>query len=386
MPRSTRPMIAGVLVGLMLMSFAGGAVLAQDPSPARPAVDTDGWTQHAMPFLGYTLLLPPEFERVSDDPDAPVPSSADIAARDPQTAAALQVAAQRSLEAGGLFDGLGLWSVEPASLLQLGVLAGTPYRMTPADLGELVGQSVQERASELEDPVIQPISVPAGDGFLATYLASTDLAQHREVHLRTPTGRYLILATSLPGIADPALEQMVLAIAESLRAIPGSAADAPAPANTPAEHADPDLESTLPERLAGIDLTRRSLGGETLVSSVETVTGSIVGELGRLVDAPGDVSVALAVPTDTDAPLIIAAYRLRDVTLDQARAFVDSFPDEVWSDARIVGRDVRVSVVGVADNNRSWLHVAAGPDGDAVLYQVDAGRQALGLAAVAALP
>jgi hypothetical protein len=45
-----------------------------------------------------------------------------------------------------------------------------------------------------------------------------------------------------------------------------------------------------------------------------------------------------------------------------------------------------VSVVGDAGNNRSWLYVAAGPGGDAVLYQVDAGLQPLGLAAVAALP
>jgi hypothetical protein len=160
----------------------------------------------------------------------------------------------------------------------------------------------------------------------------------------------------------------------------------PAPEAVSAEHADPALESTLPERLLGIDLTRRSLAGESLVSSVDSVTGSIAGELGRLVDAPGDVSVALAVPTDIDAPLLLAAYRLRGVTVDQAQAFVDSFPDDVWSDARVAGHDVRVSVVGEDGNNRSWLLVREGPDGDAVLYQVDAGRQALGSAAVAALP
>ena len=44
-----------------------------------------------------------------------------------------------------------------------------------------------------------------------------------------------------------------------------------------------------------------------------------------------------------------------------------------------------MSVVG-ASGNRTWLHVAAGPDGDAVLYQVDAGKQSLGQSAVAALP
>ncbi len=383
MRTSARSPLLSLLLILSMMGANVAVTAAQAPSPA---IDTSGWARHTMPFLGYTILLPPTFERVSDDPDAPVPSSADIAARDPQTATALQAAAQRALEDGGLFDGLGLWSVDPASLLQLGVLAGTPYRVTPAELQEIVQQTVTERASELEDPVIDPISVPAGDGFLAVYLDATDLAQHREFHLRTPTGRYLVLATTLPGLADEALTATERAIAGSLEAIPGSAADVPAPEAASAEHADPALESTLPERLLGIDLTRRSLEGESLVSSIDSVTGSIAGELGRLVDAPGDVTVALAVPTDIDAPLLLAAYRLRGVTVEEAQAFVDSFPDDVWSDARVAGHDVRVSVVGEDGNNRSWLLVREGPDGDAVLYQVDAGRQALGSAAVAALP
>jgi len=51
----------------------------------------------------------------------------------------------------------------------------------------------------------------------------------------------------------------------------------------------------------------------------------------------------------------------------------------------VAGKQVRMSVQGDT-GNRTWLHVAAGPDGDAVLYQVDAGKQSMGLAAVAALP
>ncbi len=242
-----------------------------------------------------------------------------------------------------------------------------------------------ERRSDLEDPVIQAISVPAGTGYLAVYLDDVDLAQHREVHLRTPTGRYLILATTLPDLADPSLERTVLAIADSLRPIPDSAADLAPLTDRPADAADPDLEATLPDHIAGFDLTRRSLTGESLVSSVDSVTGSIVGELGRLVHAPGDVTVALAVPTDTAAPLLVAGYRLRGVTPDAAQRFVDSFPDDVWSDTRLAGRLVRMSVRGES-GNRTWLHVAAGPGGDAVLYQVDAGTDALGRAAVAALP
>ena len=365
----------------------GPAALAQEPSPAAslPTIDTSAWTEQPMPFLGYTVLLPPGFERVGNDPDLPVPSSASIVDRDPETGAALSAAAQRIHDNGGLFDAMGMWSIEPTSLLQLGVLAGQPYRVGAGDLRAIVEQAVTDRASDLQDPVIQAISVPAGDGFLAVYLDATDLAQHREVHLRTPTGRYLILASSLPGLADPLMEQTVVAIARSLRPIPDSAADLATPVVGPADSADPALEATLPDRVGSVALTRRSIAGESLVSSTDTVTGSIAGELGRLVNAPGDVSVALAVPTDGTAPLLVAGYRLHGVTPQAARAFLDSFPADIWSDARIGGRPVRVSVVG-SSGNRTWLHVAAGPDGDAVIYQIDAGKEALGLTALTALP
>jgi len=305
--------------------------------------------------------------------------------RDPETGAALSAAAQRIHDNGGLFDAMGMWSIEPTSLLQLGVLAGQPYRVGAGDLRAIVEQAVTDRTSDLQDPVIQAISVPAGDGFLAVYLDATDLAQHREVHLRTPTGRYLILASSLPGLADPLMEQTVVAIARSLRPIPDSAADLATPVAGPADSVDPALEATLPDRVGSVALTRRSIAGESLVSATDTVTGSIAGELGRLVNAPGDVTVALAVPTDGTAPLLVAGYRLHGVTPQVAQAFLDSFPADIWSDARIGGRPVRVSVVG-SSGNRTWLHVAAGPDGDAVIYQIDAGKEALGLTALTALP
>jgi len=378
--------LASLLVAVLTLA-AGSEGLAQSPGPdeTAPAIGVSGWTEQVMPFLGYTVRLPPGFERVGRDPAMPVPSSASIVDRDPKTGEALSAAAQRIRDNGGLFDAFGLWSIDPGPLLQLGILAGQPYRVGAGELRDMVEQSVLERASELEDPVVEAISLPAGSGFLAVYLDATDLAQHREVHLRTPTGRYLVLATTLPGLADDGIAQTVEAIAGSLRPIPESAADLATPVVSSADSADAALEATLPERIGGVTLTRRSIAGESLVSSVDTVTGSLAGELGRLVNAPGDVSVALAVPTDGAQPLLVAGYRLRGVTRDSAQAFVDSFPDDIWSTTRVAGKEVRMSVQGDT-GNRTWLHVAAGPDGDTVLYQVDAGKPSLGLAAVAALP
>jgi len=388
MPRRRRRQIplASLLVAVLTLA-AWSVGLAQTPGSDKtaPAMDISGWTEQVMPFLGYTVRLPPGFERVVGDPALPVPSSASIVDRDPQTGEALSAAAQRIYDNGGLFDAFGLWSIDPGPLLQLGILAGQPYRVGAGELRDIVEQSVLERASELEDPVVEAISVPAGSGFLAVYLDTTDLAQHREVHLRTPTGRYLVLATTLPGLADDSIAQTVEAIAGSLRPLPDSAADLATPVMSSADSADAALEATLPERVGGVTLTRRSIAGESLVSSVDTVTGSIAGELGRLVNAPGDVSVALAVATDGTQPLLVAGYRLRGVTRDAAQAFVDSFPDDIWSTTRAAGKQVRMSVQGDT-GNRTWLHVAAGPDGDTVLYQVDAGKPSLGLAAVAALP
>jgi hypothetical protein len=320
---------------LLLLLVAGlvgmlpAAALAQDPSASLtplPGIDTSTWVEQTMPFLGYTMLLPPGFERVTGDPAAPVPSSADIVSRDSQTGQALVAAAQRIHDNGGLFDGMGLWSIDPDSLLQLGVVAGDPYRVSAGDLRGVVEQAVVARASDLADPVVQAIRVPAGNGFLAVYLDGTDLAQHREIHLRTPTGRYLILATSYPGIADTSLEATVLAVAESLRPIPGSAGDLPDPGTAATGSADAALEATLPDHIAGVALTRRSLAGESLVSSTDTVTGSIVGELGRVVPAPGDVTLALAVPTDGAAPLLIAGYRLAGVSVTGVRGRGSTWP------------------------------------------------------------
>ncbi|MCY7419090.1 MAG: hypothetical protein LH650_11440 [Chloroflexi bacterium] len=253
MPRRRRRQIpTASLMGAVLSLAAGSVGLAQSPSPdvTDQAIDVSGWTEQVMPFLGYTLRLPPGFERVGSDPAMPVPSSASIVDRDPQTGQALSAAAQRIRDNGGLFDAFGLWSIDPGPLLQLGILAGQPYRVGAGELRDIVEKSVLERASELEDPVVEAISLPAGSGFLPVYLDATDLAQHREMHLRTPTGRYLVLATTLPELADDTIAQTVEAIAGSLRPIPESAADVATPVRSSADSADAALEATLPERSA----------------------------------------------------------------------------------------------------------------------------------------
>lgn len=370
---------------LCLLVIAAAPVDAQSPGAPAPTFETSSWTLESMPTLGFDVRLPPGFERVTGDPARAVPSIADIDARDPTTANALIAAAQHIQGDSGLFDGFGLWSVEPATLLQLGILAGLPYRVAAADLQGLVEQSVVERASDLSDPIIQAVDLPAGQAYLAVYIDSNDLSQHREYHIRTPTGRYLILASSYPGIADTTLEAIIEAIARSISPIPDSAGDLPDPALPSDGSADPALERTIQVQIAGIELTRRSLGGESLVSSTASAMGSIAGELGRVVDAPGKVTIALAVPAKGSTPLRIAAYRVQGATQEALEAFVATFPDAVWTDTTIAGRPVRVSVKG-ADGSRTWLRVAGGPDGTPILYEVDAGTNALGVAAIAALP
>ncbi len=339
-----------------------------------------------MPFLGYTMLLPPGFERVTGDTSAPVPSSASIVDRDPQTGQALSAAAQRIHDNGGLFDGMGLWSIDPSSLLQLGVLAGEPYRVGAGDLQGIVEQAVVERASDLERPG-RPGHQRPGRQRLPRRLpgcAPTSPSIASSISGR-PTGRYLDPGHELPGHRRHVARGDGARHRRLAPAHHGSAADLPDPGTPTTGPADAALEATLPDHIAGVPLTRRSLAGESLVSSTDTVTGSIAGELGRVVPAPGDVTLALAVPTDGAAPLLIAGYRLAGVSVMDAQAFIDSFPADVWSDARVAGHDVRVSVVGDG-GARTWLHVASGPDGDSVLYQVDSSKPALGLAAVAALP
>ncbi len=262
MPRRRRRQIPLASFLCAVLTLAAGSVgVAQSPGPdvTAPAIDVSRWAEHVMPFLGYTVRLPLGFERVGADPALPVRSSASIVDRDPQTGEALSAAAQRIHDNGGLFDAFGLWSIDPGPLLQLGILAGQPYRVGAGELRDIVEQSVLERASELEDPVVEAISVPAGNGFLVVYLDATDLAQHREVHLRTPTGRYLVLATTLPGLADDSIAQTVEAIAGSLRPIRYSAADLATPIMSSADSADAALEATLPERVGGVILTRRSI-------------------------------------------------------------------------------------------------------------------------------
>lgn len=353
-------------------------------SPEVPTIDTSGWSTYSMPFLGYSLALPPTWERVTSDPDAPVPSIAVIAGRDEVTAQALQAAAEQ-VAAGGLFASLGLWAVDPASLLQVGLLAGSPYRVTAEEFDGGVEQSVLDRASDQMTPIIGPVSFPAGDGFQAVYLDGTDLSEHREIHLRTPNGRYLLLASTYPGLAEPELAATVLAIAESIRPLPGAASgDRPAPSMGPDGNADPALAALLPEVVGGVVMTRRSLDGESLVGDGISAGGTVAGEFGRLVSAPGDVTVALAVPAGEETSILIAGYRFRGVEAAAVRDLLAGFPPQIWSTTTVGGREVLTSIAD-ATGSRTYLRVGEGA-GSGILFQVQATDPDLAAEALAGLP
>jgi len=347
-----------------------------------------------MPNLGFALSLPPGWERVGPDPQAPVPSIAQINTADPQTAGNLQTEAQAMADGLGLFDALGMWSVDPGSLMQLGLLAGSPYRVSADELDVLVQQSVGNRASQMSDPSITPISLPAGEGYLAVYLDVNDLSEHREVHLRTATGRYLILASTYPGLAEPDLAATVLAIASTIRPMPGDlSGDVPAPSIGPQGDADPALTAQLPTSVSGIAMTRSSINGEELVGNGIAAGGTVAGEFGRLVSVPGDVSVALAVPAGGESPILVAGYRLRGVGTAAIDTFLASFPPEIWSPATVGGKQVLASVAG-SDGTRTYLHVAPATGGGAVgggavdgeLFQVQTTEPTLAQAALLQLP
>jgi hypothetical protein len=337
---------------------------------ARSASPTPGWVQEAMPYLGYTVDLPASWERVVGDTTTPVPSVTSIADRDPVTAQALAAAAEHIAAEGGLLDPMGLWAVDPASLLQLGVVAGDPYRVDAHELRARVDASVAERGSDMGDRIVEPVALPAGGGFRAWYLNATDLAQHVEYHLRTPTGRYLVLAASLPGLFDDALDTVVDAVARSLTPIPGSSGDRQAPLPVASSAPAADLLATLPTRVAGIELDRRLLDGESLVSSSGEASGSLASSLGVLVDTPADLTLAIGVPATSDRDVLVAAYALSGVDRAALDDVLDTFPEEVWTRDRLGAREVLVSVRGDG-GRRTWLWSGTLPNGDAVLYQVD---------------
>ena len=156
--------------------------------------------------------------------------------------------------------------------------------------------SVAERGSDIGDRIVEPVALPAGGGFRASYLNALDLAQHVEYHLRTPTGRYLVLAASLPGSFDEPMSSVVDAIASSLKPIPGSSGDRAAPLALASSAPAADLLATLPARVGSVELERQLLDGESLVTSGGEASGSLASSLGVLVGAPADLTLAIGVP------------------------------------------------------------------------------------------
>ena len=289
----------------------------------------------------------------------PVPSIESIADRDQVTAQALAAAAEHIAADGGLLDPMGLWAVDPASLVQLGVLAGDPYRIDADDLRASVDASVAERGSDMGDRMVEPVALPAGGGFRATYLNALDLAQHVEYHLRTPTGRYLVLAASLPGLFDESLSAMVDEVAgrwPPSRARRATESPAPLASSAPAA----DLLASLPEQVGAVELERRLLGGELLVTSSGEASGSLASSLGVLVDAPADLTLAIGTPSDSDQDLVVAAFALADIDQAALDQVLCTFPEEVWSRTRVGSVGALVSVRGEGGRH-TWLWSGALP-------------------------
>ncbi len=370
------PRIRAAVLSVVLL-LVGSPAVAQSPSP-------QGWVEEDMPYLGYTVRIPASWERVIGDTDEPVPSIAAIADRDQVTAQALVAAAEHIAADGGLLDAMGLWAVDPGNLLQFGVLAGQPYRIDADGLRAQVDASVSERASDAGDQLVDPVELPVGSGYRAIYVNAIDYAQHVEYHLRTPTGRYLLLAASLPDLADASVLATLDEVARSVEPIPDSAGDRPAPGPVASSAPAQDLLATLPERVGGVALERHVLDGESLVASTDEATGSLASALGVLVTAPADLTLAIAVPAASDQDLVIAGYALSGVSQAALEGVLATFPDEVWGRARLGSLDALVSMRG-EEGRRTWLWTGALPNGDAILYQVDATNSTLARAAATAI-
>jgi hypothetical protein len=339
-----------------------------------------GWTTVRVRTVGFSVELPPEFELVSDDPDKPVPSIAAIQSVAPPIADGLRSQAERFAAAPGVFTELGLWGVEPGTLSQVGLLAGRPYRVAEADLEGIVKAAVAQRATPLEGNTVDRVELPSGVGYLASYRDAIDLGAHREIHLRTPTGRYLVLVmTFLDSSIERVAESRFLAIAGSLAPLQGAASgDIPAPSVGPEGHADPDLEGMLPDAVGGVALQKRSLNGEELVSG-DLASGTVLDAVGSLVSAPGKVNVAVAAPATGTSDLTLTAFRLDGVDGVAIAARLAEFPAQLWSHASIGGRDVLASVAGT-DGRRTYLRVSGN-----VLEEVVSADATLAAEAIAGL-
>lgn len=308
--------------------------------------------------LGFSIQLPPTFELVGDDPDHPVPSIDAIAKVAKPIADGLTEQSSRLSTAPGVFGELGLWAVEPDSLSQVGLLAGRPYRVAEADLRNVVEAAVAARATPLEGTTIDQVELPSGIGYLAGYRDAVELGAHREIHLRTPTGRYLVLVmTFITPTVDAATEQRFLAIAGSLTALAGAeSGDVLAPAVTADGHADPGLEATLPATVGGVQLQVRSLNGEDLVGG-DLGTGTVLDAVGSLVPVPGRVTVALGVPATGTSDLVLTAFRLDGVDPAVIQERLAQFPPAIWGTVSVGGHDVLASVAG-SDGRRTYLRVS----------------------------
>ena len=362
-------------------SAANGSGSPPGGSPGPSSIDTADWQLVRVRALGFSIQLPPTFELVSgDDPTRPVTSIDAIAKVAPPIADGLKTQASILSTAPGVFGQLGLWGVEPDSLAQVGLLAGQPYRVAEADLLSVVKTAVAGRETPLEGSTIDQVELPAGTGYLAEYRDAVDLGAHLELHVRTPTGRYMVLVMAfITPTVDALSDRRFLAVAGSLTALEGAASgDVPAPPLSADGHADPGLEKDLPVSVGGVALQVKSLNGEDLVGG-DLGTGTVLDAVGSLVPVPGRVTVALGLPATGTSDVIVTAFRLDGVETAVIQARLAQFPPQIWSQASVGGRDVLASVAG-SDGRRTYLRVTG-----SVIEEVVTGDAKLAAEAIAGL-
>jgi hypothetical protein len=165
-------------------------------------------------------------------------------------------------------------------------------------------------------------------------------------------------------------------------------------------HDAPDFEITLPMRVAGRDLARWSVAGESFWKAVggDRARSALAPELASVGLSPADISMAVAGRADTShPPYIIWGLRFGDLQGDALRGpvpsslamdvmHVDANQGETWSDATLGGKKVLVGNEQMVHQDahhrgKPYVHIGTGS-----IYAVIADDEAWAREAIEALP